>query len=1138
MKDEKSKNEGINCTTEACIIPEVSGHRVAVKFPETIEELLSPRQGRPIQAVIKRGSNNPSEFDTDMIASAITKASKASGKNYTPEVAEEITKEIEARLRTQKIFPNSKRAIPHVEDIQDTVLQIFDERNAREISTAIASEITLPYDQVYSRVLNLIQDGKLDPTGDFYRRHREQRSEVREKIVNLPFSIEFDSTDKQLQIHSIHNGKSHKFDADGMIDLILERTAVKYDDAKKAVKRVEEYLANRKGSSNIGKEEIISIMDASLMEMGYPQSAVFGGRRLDITLDDVDQLIISKSVENSNIKKNNPEAVNLGIAELALKQKALRDVFDEDVAEAHRSGAIHLHDLGYVDRVYCSAHSVEYIKKYGLDKVVANLDAKSTPAKAPQVLNNHIHTFLAAIQSSYAGALGFPMLNTLYGPALLKEVEMIEGYEIRRNEKGEIIDKVQKRIRKQTLENRIQDGDLTKENFEQTGSRKILTVYDRNELKQLAQNLVFGASQSAFSRGGQTLFIDFNIDLDTPAHVKEVPALFLGAEYKKIKQNEFGEWQVTEKTSQEPPRYDGIMTNKGHKDAKGKPILEPDNKNGDVIQPEDGTVWATYGHDLVRKAARDFAEALFEVSAEGDKYGNMFNFPKIDVHVGRETFEDKECERLLKKACETTEKNDSIYFMYDRGDGMNVAQCCRLRERVTDPKILKDPSKMRFCGFQNVSINLPQASYRAKGDNMEEKLQSTFDEIDKTMLIALKAHTNKRRYIQTLFDTEGSPLHTMGGVPSDDGSPYIDLAKSTYIFGIVGLNEAVQHITGKQMDNDPEAYKVGLKILSHMYSVKSEFTKRYGMKFVIEETPGESTNRRLAKIDQVKYPEQTKAVIKGNIENDQVYYTNSSHIRADAEVGGLDRMILQSKMNPMIEAGAITHIFSGEKQNKAEAVLDFVKAGYFNTQSSQVVFSGEHTVCLSCGSHVRGLREDCPKCGNKDPNRISQKTRVVGYFSDPRSWNKSKQGELVARQNTQEYYAGEKSSLRDLEAELLQSSIEQGKLRVSVIGSKGCAVCDEALNRVKRVIANETYVPLTIKDNLELVKYDVGTEEGRVISAIYDVPIDTYPTIVIHQGDKILKKGWEYPYNKPAKGLNTGEIGKMFQDFLGYSQIK
>jgi len=45
---------------------------------------------------------------------------------------------------------------------------------------------------------------------------------------------------------------------------------------------------------------------------------------------------------------------------------------------------------------------------------------------------------------------------------------------------------------------------------------------------------------------------------------------------------------------------------------------------------------------------------------------------------------------------------------------------------------------MRFCGFQNVSINLAQTGYRATGESLDEKIESTFQEIDKAMeLIAL-----------------------------------------------------------------------------------------------------------------------------------------------------------------------------------------------------------------------------------------------------------------------------------------------------------------------------------------------------------------------------------------------------------------
>ena len=127
--------------------------------------------------------------------------------------------------------------------------------------------------------------------------------------------------------------------------------------------------------------------------------------------------MFTKSVENSNVVNNNPEAVNLGIAELVLKQWALDTIFSPEVKRAHDTGAIHLHDLGYPHRVYCSSHSVEYVKKYGL-KGLLNLNTESSPAKSASVLTGHLNTFLASMQANYAGALGIAYINIFYAPLL------------------------------------------------------------------------------------------------------------------------------------------------------------------------------------------------------------------------------------------------------------------------------------------------------------------------------------------------------------------------------------------------------------------------------------------------------------------------------------------------------------------------------------------------------------------------------------------------------------------------------------------------------------------------------------------------------------------------------------------------
>ena len=47
-------------------------------------------------------------------------------------------------------------------------------------------------------------------------------------------------------------------------------------------------------------------------------------------------------------------------------------------------------------------------------------------------------------------------------------------------------------------------------------------------MKQRAQELIYASSQNAFSRGGQTLFIDFNIHTGVPHYMKDTPAIVSG----------------------------------------------------------------------------------------------------------------------------------------------------------------------------------------------------------------------------------------------------------------------------------------------------------------------------------------------------------------------------------------------------------------------------------------------------------------------------------------------------------------------------------------------------------------------------------------------------------------------------------
>jgi ribonucleoside-triphosphate reductase len=165
------------------------------------------------------------------------------------------------------------------------------------------------------------------------------------------------------------------------------------------------------------------------------------------------------------------------------------------------------------------------------------------------------------------------------------------------------------------------------------------------------------------------------------------------------------------------------------------------------------------------------------------------------------------------------------------------------------------------------------------------------------------------------------------------------------------------------------------------------------MRFVLEQTPAESTAYRFAKLDMRLFPETLK-VVKGNVNQDEIYYTNSTLFNVGAPVDPVDRVKREGLFHPLIEAGSLTHVWLGESRPSPESLANFVVKTFRMTQNDQVAFSPELTTCVSCGRTSRGLHDTCSYC---DSENVEQITRITGYFTKVSSWNKGKRGELTDR---------------------------------------------------------------------------------------------------------------------------------------------
>ncbi len=91
----------------------------------------------------------------------------------------------------------------------------------------------------------------------------------------------------------------------------------------------------------------------------------------------------------------------------------LSEVYDEDIANAHRDCELHIHDLSMLSG-YCAGWSLKQLIECGLGGVPGKIT--SSPAKHLSTLCNQMVNFLGIMQNEWAGAQAFSSFDTYLAP--------------------------------------------------------------------------------------------------------------------------------------------------------------------------------------------------------------------------------------------------------------------------------------------------------------------------------------------------------------------------------------------------------------------------------------------------------------------------------------------------------------------------------------------------------------------------------------------------------------------------------------------------------------------------------------------------------------------------------------------------
>ncbi len=192
--------------------------------------------------------------------------------------------------------------------------------------------------------------------------------------------------------------------------------------------KVTAHFQEKISSGLISVEDIQDSVETVLIQAGYDDVAkayILYRRQHENARNAKNSLLDYKSLVNNYLKINDwrvkeNSTVTYSVGGLILSNSGaitanywLSEVYDDEVAEAHRSGAIHIHDLSMLTG-YCAGWSLKQLIQEGLGGVVGKIT--SSPAKHLSTLCNQMVNFLGIMQNEWAGAQAFSSFDTYLAP--------------------------------------------------------------------------------------------------------------------------------------------------------------------------------------------------------------------------------------------------------------------------------------------------------------------------------------------------------------------------------------------------------------------------------------------------------------------------------------------------------------------------------------------------------------------------------------------------------------------------------------------------------------------------------------------------------------------------------------------------
>ena len=321
--------------------------------------------------------------------------------------------------------------------------------------------------------------------------------------------------------------------------------------------------------------------------------------------------------------------------------------------------------------------------------------------------------------------------------------------------------------------------------------------------------------------------------------------------------------------------------------------------------------------------------------------------------------------------------------------------CMGCRSFLT-PYVDPETGKPKYYGRFNqgvVTINLVDVALSSGGNF--EKFWKIFDE---RLALCHKALQARHQRLMGTPSDAAPILWQYGALARLKKGEKIDKllfgGYSTISLGYAGLYECVKYMTGKS-HTDAGAKPFALSVMQHMNDKCAEWKKAENMDYSLYGTPLESTTYKFAKCLQKRF-----GIVPGI--TDKNYITNSYHVHVSEHIDAFTKLKFESEFQKLSPGGAISYVEVPNMQDNLEAVISVLQFIYDNIMYAELNTKSDY--CQVCGydGEIKIVEDDgklvweCPKCGNRDQNKLNVARRTCGYIGT-QFWNQGRTQEIKDR---------------------------------------------------------------------------------------------------------------------------------------------